>query len=156
MYLIYVNNITIDIAFIGLDIASFINKNVLYRYKRFRIASCGSVMLIEDKKWLKKSALPLPLLLVLDQGVLPVRQYHRQTRECCFMAVHLSMLLFRKVSMSGMHISAECSVLAYISRNTVARAINMSMVYVVVPDVPHIKTEAVTSATGRQKKFKYL
>jgi len=155
MYLIYVNNITIDIAFIGLDIASFVNENVLYRYKRFRIASCGNVMLIEDKKWLKKLALPLLLLLVLDQGVFPVRQFHRQMRECCSMAVHLSTLLFRKVSMSGTHISAECLVLAYISRNTVAKAINMFMVSVVVPDVPHIKTEAVTSAIGRQKKFKY-
>lgn len=110
-------------------------------------------MLIGDKKLLKKSELPLPRPLVLDLGVLPVQQYHRRTRECYSMAVHLSMLSFKKALMSGTHISAECSAPAYISRSTAARVINMSMVYAVVPDVPHIKTEAVTFATGRQKKM---
>lgn len=113
-------------------------------------------MLIEDKKWLKKSALPLLLLLVLDLEVLPVQQYHRRTRECCSTAVHLSTLSFKKASMSGTHISAECSAPAYILPNTVAKAINTSTVYAVVPDVPHIKTEAVTFATGRRKKIKKI
>jgi len=148
MYLIYIGTITTDIVFID----SFVTKNILCRYKRFRIANYGSVMLIEDKKWLKKLALPLPLLLVLGLGVFLVRQYHRQTKECCSMEVHLLMLSFRKASMNDTHISVECSAPAYISPNTAAKAINMSMVYAAVPDAPHIKTEAVTFVTGKQKK----
>jgi hypothetical protein len=54
-----------------------------------------------------------------------------------------------------MHILVECLALVYISRNTAARAINMSMVYAAVPDVPHIKTEVVTFVTGRWEILKF-
>lgn len=64
------------------------------------------------------------------------------------------MLSYRRASTNDMHISVACSVLVYISRNTVARAINMSMVYAVALGVPHIKTGAVTSVTGEYEKIR--
>lgn len=127
----------------------YLIKNVLYRYKRYKIASCGNVTLTEDRKWPKKLVPSLPLLPVLAREVLPLRRYRRQMRECCSTVVRLSTLLFKKASTSDMRILVECLALVYISRNIAARVINMSTVYAAVPDVPRIKTEVVTFVTGR-------
>lgn len=126
---------------------------VLRRYRKFKIASCGSVTLTEGRKWLRKSALPLQLLPVQDLEIHPVRQCHRRTRGCCSMVARSSMPSCRKVSTNGTHTSVVCSVLVYTLQNIVARAINMSMVYAAAPVVPRTRIGAVTSVIGEYKRI---